>query len=131
MTAYAASLHTIRSRMYTRTQISGAKDGVHQKRVDVVSRGTRILLSWAMLVSICVLGVLYIYIVNTTVVGTLAIQKAGKDSLLAEREITALEARRIHMSVGGNLETRARDLGLEAPQSLTFMQRDMLARAGF
>lgn len=73
-----------------------------------------------------VLIVVYIYHINHAVVGTLAIKDNEKQVAALEQEVTRMEADLMTVAVGGNLEARAKELGLEAPGTPRFFSGDTI-----
>ncbi len=78
-----------------------------------------------------VLVMVYIYHVNHAVVDTLAIKDGEKRMAVLEQEVTKMETGLMTIAVGGNLEARAKELGLEAPETPRFLTGDtIVARLG-
>ena len=74
-------------------------------------------------VFVILLGVVYIYGINKSVVEGLDIERVHQTLAWVEEEIHLLEAERAKMGVGFSLDTKARELGLSDTGPIHFLSR--------
>ncbi len=86
-------------------------------------RSSRLRFS-ALVTGFVILAGLYIYAVNGAIVHSFALQHADERISILTEDINTLEAELANLSVGSNLEERARAQGLAEGRELKFIVRD-------